>query len=100
HRQGIAIELQGLPQRYTPAILPEEQRDPWFESLSESSDARMVLHFCMPHQVEAESGRININHTMFEATRIPAAWVAAGANLDRVLLPTESSRQAWIQSGF
>jgi glycosyltransferase involved in cell wall biosynthesis len=36
---------------------------------------------------------------MFEANRIPAEWVACAAVHDRIVLPTESSFQAWAASG-
>src|SRR5262249_17482225 len=34
-----------------------------------------------------------------EATRVPASWISANLNHDLVVVPTESSRQAWIVSG-
>jgi len=33
HRQGIAIELEDLP-GWSPVLLPQEQRNPWYESLT------------------------------------------------------------------
>jgi glycosyltransferase involved in cell wall biosynthesis len=37
---------------------------------------------------------------MFEAARIPPSWVTAGRQHDLIILPTESSRRAWIASGI
>jgi glycosyltransferase involved in cell wall biosynthesis len=54
----------------------------------------------MPHQVTPVPGRWNVNYTMVEATRIPAAWLRANLRHDLVLVPTESSRAAWLASGF
>jgi glycosyltransferase involved in cell wall biosynthesis len=98
HRQGVRVQLTDLP-LWGPAKLPPQLRDPWFDSLDRPTDAHSVLHFCMPHQVELEAGRANVNYTMFEATRIPATWVAHQRRYDLVIVPTESSRQAWVDSG-
>jgi len=100
HRQGVTVELRDIPE-WSPAKLPAFMRDPWFDSLDKPSNARVVLHFCMPHQIVAETSRVNINYTMFEASRICPAWVAVAHNRpdDLIVLPTESSRHAWIASG-
>ncbi|HWE63011.1 MAG TPA: glycosyltransferase, partial [Chloroflexota bacterium] len=100
HRQGAAVELRDIPE-WSPTKLPAFMREPWFESLDTPSAAPIVLHFCMPHQVVAEMGRVNVNYTMFEATRICDAWVAAARQRPRdpIIVPTESSRRAWIDSG-
>ena len=37
---------------------------------------------------------------MFEASRIPAVWVRHGLRHDLVVVPTDSSRHAWIESGY
>jgi glycosyltransferase involved in cell wall biosynthesis len=39
------------------------------------------------------------NFTMFEATRIPPEWVECHRRQDLVIVPTESSRSAWIRGG-
>jgi glycosyltransferase involved in cell wall biosynthesis len=98
HRQGVKVQLTDLP-FWGPAKLPPHQRDPWFDFLDRPTGAHSVLHFCMPHQVELQNGQANVNYTMFEATRIPAAWVAHQRRHDLVIVPTESSRVAWIASG-
>jgi glycosyltransferase involved in cell wall biosynthesis len=42
----------------------------------------------------------NVNFTMFEASRIPSKWVKWNRRTDLVILPTESSKRAWVDSGF
>jgi glycosyltransferase involved in cell wall biosynthesis len=37
---------------------------------------------------------------MFEASRVHPAWVRANQHHDLVILPTESSKRAWVDSGF
>ena len=74
-RQGVAVQLADMPQ-WGPARLADDQRDAWFDSLARPVDARVVLHFAMPHQVDPDPERANVNYTMFEATRIPQHWVA------------------------
>src|SRR5260370_37657791 len=80
--------------------LPEHMREAWFDSLGEESGGRLVLHFCMPHQVVRHRGKVNVNYTMFEATRVPSAWVREHRKHDIVIVPTESSRRAWLASGM
>ena len=108
--RGVRITLTDIPQ-WHPVKLPPETRDPWFDQLeaparastpsppspaSPVSPASTVLHFCMPHQVTQDPGRLTVNYTMFEASPVPAGW--AGRS-DLVVVPTESSRQAWLAAG-
>jgi len=98
-RQGVRQQLVDIPE-WGPSRLPEAAREPWFDTLGKPVPASAVLHFCMPHQVVRARGRLNVNYTMFEASRIPAQWLAHNRRHDLVLLPTESSRQAWLAAGF
>ncbi len=98
HRQGVAIELIDLPE-WGPSRLPDELRDRWFESLNEPVAASVSLHFCMPHQVRPFPNTATVNYTMFEATRIPVIWAAYSRQCDLVVVPTESSRDAWLAAG-
>jgi glycosyltransferase involved in cell wall biosynthesis len=98
HRQGVEVELQNLPE-WGPSRLPDDLRDRWFESLQAPVDAPVGLHFCMPHQVRPFPNTATVNYTMFEATRIPAAWAAHSRQHDLIVLPTESSRRAWLAAG-
>lgn len=98
-RQGVSVGLFDLP-LWSPRKLPRSFRDPWFETLRRRVDATAVLHFCMPHQVDPYPELRNINYTMFEATPAPAAWVARNRKHDRLIVPTESSRNAWIAGGM
>jgi glycosyltransferase involved in cell wall biosynthesis len=98
HAQGMAVELIDLPE-WGPSRLPNELRDPWFESLDRHVGARTTLHFCMPHQVVPEPGQLTANYTMFEASRISRGWVEHSLHHDLVILPTESSRRAWVDGG-
>jgi glycosyltransferase involved in cell wall biosynthesis len=96
---GVRLQLIDLP-AWGPVKLAPALRDPWFETLARPVRSRAVLHFCMPHQVRRHPGQLNVNYTMFEATRIPLAWRLHNLTHDLVVLPAESSRQAWIASGF
>ena len=57
------------------------------------------LHFCLPEQVKHQEGNLNVNFTMFEIDRIPTNWVEAGNKMDLVIVPTQFSYQAWVESG-
>jgi glycosyltransferase involved in cell wall biosynthesis len=94
HDRGVAIQLVDLPE-WSPLAM----RDPWFDTLASPVGADATLHFSMPHQVRVESHGINLNYTMFEASRIHPVWVAYARAHDMVVVPTESSRRAWIDSG-
>jgi glycosyltransferase involved in cell wall biosynthesis len=97
---GVRIGLVDLPE-WGPGKLPHDRRDPWYDALASAVDeSAAALHFCMPTQVVIAPGRPNVNFTMFEATRVHAAWVAHNLRHDFVIVPTESSRQAWLASGF
>jgi hypothetical protein len=97
-RQGLAVELRDFPD-WSPSRLPWWRRDWSLEFLGRSVGAAHHLHFCMPHQVHPTPGCRNFNYTMFEAGRIPRQWVEASNACDRVIVPTESSRKAWTDSG-
>ena len=96
---GVAIELIDVPE-WTIRKLPEATRDPWFESLTRPVPAQATLHFCTPPQVKGWPDRLNVNYTMFEATRVPAAWMHHSLRHDLVIVPNETSRQAWLHSGL
>lgn len=98
-RQRIAVQLVDLPE-WGPAKLPAHMRDPWFERLSAPVDAGITLHFTMPHQVVSDGQTLDVNYTMFEATRIPQHWIDHNQQHDLVVVPTESSRAAWVRSGL
>lgn len=58
-----------------------------------------ALSFLTPLLVEPIPGVSTVNYTMFEGTSIPVSWARANAAHDLVVVPTESSRQAWIEAG-
>ena len=96
--QGVQLQLTDFP-RWHPVKLAPEARDPWFEQLRGSVAAAALLQFCMPHQVLASPGQLNVNYTMFEASPVPAGWIASGRSQDLVVVPTKSSREAWLAGG-
>src|SRR5579884_4196887 len=97
-RQGVAVQLVDLPD-WGPDRLPPTARDPWFDTLQRPVPARVALHFTMPHQVLPHPEMANVNYTMFEATRIPPIWARHSRSHDLVVVPTESSRCAWMDGG-
>jgi glycosyltransferase involved in cell wall biosynthesis len=95
-QQGVRIELHDLPGWSVP--LPEHAHSA-FGRLTRPSGADTVLHFTMPHHATPEPGRRNVNYTMFEADRIPAAWVISAEAHDLIALPTAAGIRAWAGSG-
>jgi hypothetical protein len=97
HQAGVEIKLNDLPE-WSPAKLPLSLQDEFFKRFDRHVDAFVHLFFCMPHQVVPGAGRI-INYTMFEADRIPEDWVDLSRHHDLIVVPVESCRQAWTDSG-
>jgi FkbM family methyltransferase len=103
HERGTAVELHDLPQ-WSPVRLPAALRDPFHDRLARESGTKrpaVIVHCCMPHQVRRDADALNVNYTMFEASRIPARWAELAREHpgDLVVVPTESSRRAWLASG-
>ncbi len=98
YRQGLDVQLVDFAD-WAPGSLPDHVRDPWFDTLNEPVDSEVLLHFCMPHQVRPARDMLNVNFTMFEATRVPRKWVKCALQHDLIILPTESSKRAWVESG-
>lgn len=96
--RGIAVHLTHMNQ-WSPEGMPPALREPWFERLSAPVDARVALHFCMPHQVKPVPGVVNVNFTMFESNRIPASWAKIAGRLPMTIVPNAFCRDAWIASG-
>jgi len=74
-------------------------RDARFDTLDLPASSSIMLHVCGPSQVRIAEGMLNVNYTTFEATRIPQNWVRHNLSHDLIILPSDSSRQAWMASG-
>jgi hypothetical protein len=96
-RQGVRVRLEHLAG--WSIDLPAELRETWFDSLSAPVEADTVLHFTMPNHARPRPGKRNVNYTMFEADRIPQQWVECARPHVLIVLPTESSFNAWARSG-
>jgi glycosyltransferase involved in cell wall biosynthesis len=96
-RRGVDVELQDVPE-WRQDRLPDDS-DECLDRLRVPCDSAVALQFCMPHQVARIPGKLNVNFTMFEATRVPAQWVDLARKVDLIIVPTESSRAAWVSSG-
>jgi glycosyltransferase involved in cell wall biosynthesis len=95
----VDVQLHDVP-LWGPTKLPFDFRDPRFESLNKPVSAHIALHFCMPHQVAPQPGLRNVNFTMFEAEPAPSTWIKKSLSHDLVIVPTESSRRAWLAGGM
>jgi len=98
HRQGVKIQLENL-EEWASTVIPSDHRDPLFDSMHEPVESPIVLQFCMPHQMKWHPGSIDVNFTMYESPRIPKQWVVVGRQTALTIVPTESSRKAWVDSG-
>jgi glycosyltransferase involved in cell wall biosynthesis len=98
-RLDVRIQLVDVPE-WGSTRLPADAAERWFDALGQPVAGEITLHFTMPHQVVPSGRPLDVNYTMFEATRIPDGWVQAGLRCALLVVPTESSRQAWLASGF
>jgi hypothetical protein len=99
HLVRLGARVQLTPLNGWSPDLPHGVRDTWFDGLARPIETSVALHFTMPTLCRPRAGKRNINYTMFEADRIPREWVARAAVHDRILVPTEPCRRAWIDSG-
>jgi glycosyltransferase involved in cell wall biosynthesis len=93
----VRVQLTNLNGWSVP--LSANVREGWFDTLGAPVDARVALHFAMPPHCRPRGGKINVNYTMFEADRIPRAWVALARDHACIVVPELSSARAWIDSG-
>jgi glycosyltransferase involved in cell wall biosynthesis len=54
----------------------------------------------MPHLAHTEPEPVRALFSMFEATPVPHFWTRLSAEHDLLVVPTESSRDAWVEGGF
>lgn len=74
--------------------------EPWVSPIDAPVRGRSILSCLTPPTVERVPGLMTINLSMFEGTRIPASWRRFSAHHDLVIVPTESSRVAWVERGY
>jgi glycosyltransferase involved in cell wall biosynthesis len=95
-RRGVPVQLTSLDGWSVP--LPDGAREVGFDALRAPVQAGVTLHFTMPTLCRPRPGP-NVNYTMFEADRIPREWAVRAAEHARIVVPTESSRRAWLAGG-
>ena len=95
---GVAVELEEFTEWSLP--LPADLQETFFDTLDVPVASTVQVQFVMPHQVSASPGARVANYTMFEASRIPAAWAARAEACDLIIVPTTSSLDAWLASGI
>jgi glycosyltransferase involved in cell wall biosynthesis len=93
HAIGVEVEL-GPPQSAA-----DGQPD-FYDQLARPVDSRTAVHIAFPDLVNPVAGKLNANFTMFEADRIADIWLQHNLTHDLVIVPTDSSRQAWVNSGY
>ncbi|PWC78147.1 tetratricopeptide repeat protein [Azospirillum sp. TSH64] len=97
---GTTLRLAGLmgEESWRPAFT-----DPILQAaarrLGDPVRARLALSVLTPPLVEPVPGLPTVNYTMFEGPRIPASWAVCNRAHEMVVVPTDSSRLAWIAAG-
>jgi glycosyltransferase involved in cell wall biosynthesis len=95
----LGARLQLVPVAGWSPDLPPFRDGDWFGRHTEPVNADIAVHFMMPDRCRPVPGLPNANFTMFEATRIPPAWVERSREHDLVILPNQTCREAWQDSG-
>jgi len=99
--RGVRIRLYPLDSWMPEASrLGEEDQDRRLLSLTRAVPTRATLQFCVPPRGRPIPGCLNILHSMYEAELLPEPWLRRSLGFDFVAVPTESSRRAWIGTGF
>ena len=93
--RGITVNLRDFKQWSGKVI----EYNSFLDSLMYEEPADVHLNFCLPDQVELNPHKVNFNYTMAESDVICQEWREASRKMDLTIVPTESSRQAWIESG-
>lgn len=89
---GISVKLIGPPRG--------NNREVWFDTLNLPDSSSVILHVRMPHGARISESMLSVNYTTFETTRIPEYWVKPSLSHDLVILPSDSAKQAWMESGI
>jgi tetratricopeptide (TPR) repeat protein len=97
--QGVDIHLIDLGVDFVPTMA-EGQRSALHEGLCRPVRARSLLTFSIPSVVEAVPPLRTVNFSMFEARTVSRQWARYSAALPHIIVPTESSRTAWVEAGF
>jgi glycosyltransferase involved in cell wall biosynthesis len=95
----LGARLQLVPVAGWSPDLPPTGGDDLLGRHTEPVDADVAVHFMMPDRCRPVPGLPNVNYTMFEATRIPPSWVERALEHDLVIVPSETCRRAWQDSG-
>lgn len=74
--------------------------EPWASPLETMVRGRSIVSCQTPSTVEKVPGLMTVNLSMFEGTRIPQAWRRFSDKHDLVIVPTESSRVAWVERNY
>lgn len=98
-RIGVEVGLADFTS-WSNMVLPQDKREFAPPGPLALETSPLVVQFCLPFQVEPFPACRTINFTMFELDRVPRFWLEHNLHHDHVVVPEESSRQAWLVEGF
>lgn len=104
---GWLVGLMDFPEWSGRSIPLENPVYEQMERMLPVIDSSVTLNFCLPTQTRTRTSknqivptdRVMINYTMFESDRISKEWVLYSSLSDKIFLPTEFCREAWLNSG-
>lgn len=97
---NLVKALQGLGHSVTPFTMDEREMPSWMQSQKGFDWNDLTISMLPPYYVKEVPGRQWL-YTMCEGSLIPASWVdfIHDANLERVIVPCEHNRLAFLNSG-
>jgi glycosyltransferase involved in cell wall biosynthesis len=98
-RIGVEVGLADFPE-WSNMPLPSDEAEFQNFGLVAPEAAPLVVQFCLPYQVVPFPGCRTVNFTMFELDRVPWFWLQYSLSHDHLIVPEESSRQAWLADAF
>ena len=99
--RGVAQQLLDVQLNFVPRF-DHAVRAADLEAMAEAPvAARAMLNFTIPTMVEKVPGLTPLCFTMFEARTAPPSWARyAAGRLPLLIVPSLSSRDAWIEAGY
>lgn len=99
--RGVAQQLLDVQLNFVP-LFDRAARAADLEAMAEAPvAARAMLNFTIPSMVEKVPGLTPLCFTMFEARTAPPSWARyAAGRLPLLIVPSLSSRDAWIEAGY
>jgi glycosyltransferase involved in cell wall biosynthesis len=96
--RGVDVALQNFEKWSNFRVVYNEMFDQLAKKRKIGS-SRALLNFCLPPQAIYNEHQFNMVYTMFEGTVVNELWAETASSMDLVIVPTESSMEAFRARG-